>query len=245
MAEFAFKEAGWRSASTIHNGSPYADGLQQAFADTFTGFGGTIAKQEAVQVGDTDFTPLLRDLASDNVDGLYFPVFVAEGALIADQARTIPALRGTQFAGSDALLTPQFIETAGQENAEGMYVSGPDFTSFQKTPSYNAEFLPAYEREFGEESGSAHAAYAFDAATLVFEAIQRVAIRTPDGGLLIPRTGLRDQLFSTTDFPGITGSLTCDRNGDCQSEATFALHEIRGGRFGEPIFRTSLRLEDL
>ena len=43
VANFAFNEAGWQTASTIHDGSPYADGLQQVFADTFSGLGGTIA----------------------------------------------------------------------------------------------------------------------------------------------------------------------------------------------------------
>jgi branched-chain amino acid transport system substrate-binding protein len=242
VANFAFKEAGWKTASTIHDGSPYSDGLQQVFADTFTSLGGTIAKQEAVQVGATSVTPLLSDMAADNLDGLYFPILPAEGALISGQVRSIPGLRSTELAGSDALLTPEFIKAAGKRNTEGMYISGPDFTAFQGTHVYRAEFLPAYERKFGEEPRSAHAAYGFDAATLVFQAIEEVAIETSDGGLLIPRTGLRDQLFATTDFPGISGNLACNQNGDCQPQASFAIFRIHDGDFGSPMFRSSVRL---
>ncbi|MCB0178949.1 MAG: branched-chain amino acid ABC transporter substrate-binding protein, partial [Anaerolineae bacterium] len=42
MAEFVFNELGLTTAATIHDGSPYAEQLQQVFADTFTQLGGTI-----------------------------------------------------------------------------------------------------------------------------------------------------------------------------------------------------------
>jgi branched-chain amino acid transport system substrate-binding protein len=241
VANFTFKEAGWRTASTIHDGSPYSDGLQKAFADTFTSLGGTIAKQEAVQVGATNVTPLLSDMAADDLDGLYFPVFAAEGALISGQARSIPGFRSTELAGSDALLTPEFIEAAGKRNTEGIYISGPDFTPFQEAHSYRAEFLPAYEREFGEEPRSAHAAYGFDAATLLFKAIEGAAIQSPGGGLLIPRTGLRDQLLATNVL-GISGNIACNQYGDCQPQANFAIFRVHDGEFGSPILHTVLQL---
>ncbi|HVM11941.1 MAG TPA: branched-chain amino acid ABC transporter substrate-binding protein, partial [Actinomycetota bacterium] len=79
VADFAYNEAGKRKAATIHDGSPYADGLQQVFADNFTRLGGEITAQQAIQVGETDFGPVLTDIAADQPDFLYFPVFVAEG----------------------------------------------------------------------------------------------------------------------------------------------------------------------
>jgi branched-chain amino acid transport system substrate-binding protein len=242
VAEFVFNEAGWRSASTIHDGSPYADGLQQAFADTFVSLGGTIAREEAIQVGTTEFTPLLSQMAADNIDGLYFPIFPAEGALISAQTRSIPGFRNTELAGSDPLLTPEFIDAAGKGNSEGMYISGPDLMAIEATRLYRAEFLPAYEREFGEQPRSIHAAYGFDAAMLVFKAIEAVAFQGPDGGLRIPRNELRDQLFSTTSFPGVSGNLACNHSGDCQPEASFAIFRIHDGDFGSPVFRRSVRL---
>ncbi len=37
MANFAYNELGVRKAATVHDGSPYAEQLQQVFADTFVG----------------------------------------------------------------------------------------------------------------------------------------------------------------------------------------------------------------
>ena len=242
VANFAFNEAGWQSASTIHDGSPYADGLQQVFADTFSGLGGTIAKQEAVQVGDTDFKPLLTDLAADNIDGLYFPIFVAEGGLITAQARTVPGLGETDLAGSDGMFTPDWIEAAGADNAEGVYISGPDLTAFADPDFYENEFLPAYEEKFGEEPQSVFHAHSFDAFNLIADAIESVGF--DDGGTFkIPRTALKDALFSVADSPGIVGNYTANENGDLLPCATMSVHQVKGGDFGDPIYSEELCLE--
>jgi branched-chain amino acid transport system substrate-binding protein len=242
VANFAFNEAGWQSASTIHDGSPYADGLQQVFADTFSELGGTIARQEAVQVGDTDFKPLLTDLAADNIDGLYFPIFVAEGGLITAQARTVPGLAETDLAGSDGMFTPDWIEAAGADNAEGVFISGPDLTAFADPDFYENEFLPAYQEKFGEEPQSVFHAHSFDAMNLIADAIEEVGF--DDGGtFMIPRTALKDALFAVAERPGIVGNYTADENGDLLPCATMSVQVVEGGDFSSPIYTEELCLE--
>ena len=79
---------------------------------------------------------------------------------------------------------------------------------------------------------------------LLADAIEAIAIEKTNGGLLIPRTALRDRLFATEGFEGLTGILTCNENGDCQQEANVAIHQVRGGRFGEPIRTYTVALDD-
>jgi branched-chain amino acid transport system substrate-binding protein len=244
VAQFASEEQGFQTAVTIHDGSPYADGLQQAFADAFTSvFGGEVLAQEAVQVGDTDFKPLLTEIAQDAPDFLYFPIFVAEGGLITQQARETPGLEDTALAGSDGMFTPDWIEAAGEENAEGVFISGPDLTAFANPEFYEQDFLPAYEEQFGEPTAVFHA-HAFDAVMLLTTAIEEVAVQE-GGTTYIPRTALRDALLNIEDFPGITGNLTCNELGDCQQTATMAIHQVQGGDFGDPIFSQEIQLEDV
>ncbi len=59
VAEWAFNEKGVKTAATIHDGSAYAEALQQVFADEFTALGGEIVAQEAVSKGQTDMSPAL------------------------------------------------------------------------------------------------------------------------------------------------------------------------------------------
>jgi branched-chain amino acid transport system substrate-binding protein len=235
VANFAYNELGVTSAATIHDGSPYADGLQQVFAETFEALGGTITKQEAIQVGDTDFNPVLTDIAADSPEFLYFPIFVAEGGLITQQARTIDGLADTVLAGSDGMFTPDWIQAAGVDNANGVYISGPDLAAFTgDTDFYNNDFLPAYNDRFGEPQSVFHA-HAWDATNMVLTAIDSVSIEDGDT-LYIPRTALKDALFATDGFPGITGTLSCDALGDCQPSATIAVVTVENGEFSEAVY---------
>jgi branched-chain amino acid transport system substrate-binding protein len=42
-----------------------------------------------------------------------------------------------------------------------------------------------------------------------------VAVQNADGSLSIPKGALRDAIYATKDFPGITGTLSCSPSGDC------------------------------
>lgn len=233
MAKFACEELGAASAATIHDGSPYAQQLQQVFADEFTSqCDGKVTMQEAISVGQTDFNSLLSSVATSNdgaaPDLLYYPIFTAEGALITQQARENSALDDTDLAGADGLFNPEFLAGAG-DAAENMYLSGPDLAfsgSF-----YEDTFKPAYTEVSGEDAPiSVFHAHAFDAANMILDAIEAVAIQDADGTLHVPRTALRDQFFETKDYEGITGTLTCDENGDC-ADAKISVSQVQNGEY--------------
>ena len=148
MAEFAYNELGARTAATIHDGSPYAEQLQQVFADVFAEMGGTIMAQEAVNVGDTDMRPVLTSIAVNSPDFLYYPIFIAEGAFITSQAKEVSGLEETDLAGSDGMISPDFLAAAG-DAAEGMYHSGPNL-GFES--ELGMHFLEAHTAKYGEGS---------------------------------------------------------------------------------------------
>jgi len=235
VANFAFNELGVTTAATIHDGSPYAEGLQAVFAEVFVSLGGTITTQEAVQVGQTDFNPVLTAIAAGEPEFLYYPIFVAEGGLITQQARQTPGLEATLFAGSDGMFTPDWIDAAGADNAEGVYISGPDLSALSGDMAFYTEtFIPAYTETYGAPLSVFHA-HAWDATNMILAAIEEVAI-DQDGTLYIPRTALKDALFATSGFGGITGTLTCNENGDCQQSATIAVVTVEGGAFTDTIY---------
>jgi branched-chain amino acid transport system substrate-binding protein len=221
VAQFALEELQAKTMATIHDGSPYAEQLQQVAADAFAAGGGEVTKQEAIQVGDTDFTSVLTDIAADSPDVLYYPIFVAEGALITSQARQVAGLEDTQLIASDGVVSPDFFKGA-KDAAGAMFLSGPDVAV--EGGGYE-EFVGKYEEAYGEAPISAFHAHAYDATNMVLDAIEEVAI-VEDGTMFVPRTALKDALFATSDFEGVTGTLTCDENGDCQPQATIGVNEI-------------------
>ncbi len=228
MAQFVCEVLGLSSAATIDDGSAYADQLAAVFAEEFPAqCDGEITGEEAVSVGDTDFSGVLENIAADSPEFLYFPIFVAEGALITQQARETPGLEDTVLGGADGILTPDWLDAAG-DSAEGAVLSGPDL-SFSGD-FYADEFLPAYTDVSGEDAPiSVFHAHAFDAYNLLADAIEEVAF-TDGGTTYIPRTALRDAFFATSGVEGITGTLTCDENGDC-ADAKISVSEVQGGEF--------------
>jgi branched-chain amino acid transport system substrate-binding protein len=50
---------------------------------------------------------------------------------------------------------------------------------------------------------------------MIKAAIEKVAVQNADGSLSIGRQALRDALYATKDFKGLTGNLTCTPTGDC------------------------------
>ncbi|OQY22593.1 MAG: branched-chain amino acid ABC transporter substrate-binding protein [Chloroflexi bacterium] len=226
MATFVYNELGLRTAATIHDGSPYADQLQQVFADSFVELGGTITAQEAVNTGDTDMRPILTTIAADSPELLYYPIFIAEGGFISVQAQEIAGLENTVLAVADGCMSPDFIEAAG-DASEGMYASGPDL-SFENDLAVH--FMEVHREQYGGDPTSVFYAHAYDGTNMLFAAIEKVATQDEDGTLHVGRKAMNDAVFATSNFEGITGVLTCNEYGDC-ADPKIAVNKITGGEY--------------
>jgi branched-chain amino acid transport system substrate-binding protein len=227
-AQFAYNELGARKVATIHDGSPYAEQLQGLFAEEFKRLGGEVVAQEAVNVGDTDMRPVLTTIAALEPDIIYAPIFPAEGAFIAVQRADV-GLGDVPMMGADGLWATTFSEAAG-DAAVGVYVSGGGASG----PEYDA-FREKYLAAYGEEPPAPFNAHSYDAMTMILAAIEKVGVEGEDGTLTIDRGALREALYATADFDGLTGTLTCDENGDC-GIANVVVAEFKGGSLPEIIW---------
>ncbi|MEW6232164.1 MAG: branched-chain amino acid ABC transporter substrate-binding protein [Chloroflexota bacterium] len=210
-ADFAYKQLKVTKAATIHDGSPYAEALQAVFAETFKKLGGTITSQEAVAPTDTDMRPVLTKIAAGKPEFLYYPIFIAAGGHVTRQAAQVAGMEKVILMGADGMFSPDFYKAAG-DAAVGMYHSSPDFSAF--AAGYK-DFLDKHQKKYGEKPLAPFHAHAYDATMMIFAAIEKVAKKGPDGTLYIGRQALRDALFATKDFKGLTGNLTCNPYGDC------------------------------
>jgi len=210
-AEFAFKQLKIKKAATIHDGSVYAEQLQGVFAETFKKLGGTITAQEAVAPTDTDMRPVLTKIATGKPEFIYLPIFIAAGGHITRQAKEVSGLEKTYLMGADGMFSPDFYKAAG-EPAVGIFHSSPDFSAFGA--AYKT-FLEKHQKKYGEKPIAPFHAHGYDAALMIFAAIEKVAKKAPDGMLHIGRKALRDALYVTKNLKGLTGNITCDKYGDC------------------------------
>jgi branched-chain amino acid transport system substrate-binding protein len=220
-AEYAIKQLKLKKAATVHDGSPYAEQLQAVFAENFKKLGGTITSQEAVAPTDTDMRPVLTKIATGKPDIIYFPIFIAAGGHIARQAKEVKGLEKTKLMSADGTFSPDFIKAAG-DTAVGMYHSSPDFSAFGA--GYKT-FLEKHQKKYGEKPIAPFHAHGYDAAMIVLAAIEKVAKTAPDGTLHIGRQQLRDALYATKNFKGLTGNLTCTETGDC-ADPMIAIYQM-------------------
>ncbi len=227
VADFAFNKLGAKTAATIHDESPYADGLAAVFRDVFQKRGGKVIAtgNQAIQSSDKDFKPVLNTIAQGKPDFLYTPDFVPACAIMAKQARAIPALDSTKIMSSDGCEDPQYLKVGGHD-VFGTWMSAPDVTAQESTNAfYGQQFLPAYQQQFGTRPLSVFNAHAYDAAQIIFTAIKAAATNN-NGTLTIPRTALKDALYKTSDYKGLSGTLTCTPLGDCATAVSIAVYKV-------------------
>jgi branched-chain amino acid transport system substrate-binding protein len=227
MASYAFNELGLQSAAAIHDGDPYTEGLANAFAQSFEDLGGTVVEFTAVNKGDTDMRPVLTSVAAAGPpEFLYYPVFTAECAFLTKQAKEVAGLENTQLSAADGCISDAAAEAIG-EPGEGMLFSGPDI-SFSGT-EYEV-FKVSYKNKYGTDTLSVFHAHAYDATNMLFDCIEQVADTQEDGTTHIGRQALRDCLYDTSGFSGLTGTLNCDQYGDC-ADPKISVSELQGGEY--------------
>ena len=227
-AQFAWEKLGVKKAATIHDGSLYAEQLQKVFAEKFIELGGEITAQEAVAPDQTDMSGVLTSIAAGAPELIYHPIFIGAGVQLIIQGRETPGLENTYQMGADGMFSPDVMEGAG-DAVEGFFVSSPDTSKFG--PDYEAKFKPAYVAKFGSEPVSIFHAHAYDAMNMVLACVGQVAQGDKEGGdMLIGRQALRDCMYATTDYQGLTGNLTCTPTGDC-ADPKIAVYEYHTGEY--------------
>jgi branched-chain amino acid transport system substrate-binding protein len=218
MANFVYNELGLTTAAAIHDGDPYTEGLASAFTNAFESLGGTVTGFTGVAKEDTDMVPVLTEIAAGAPEALFFPIFQPAGDFVADQASGVSGLEDTVLLAADGLLVDGFLEL---EQSEGMYMSGPD-TRFgtntnESTGKTAEEILATYESTYGEAPTAAFWGHAYDATTLLLDAISAAA--TMDGdSLVIDRAMVREYLNGVSGYSGVIGTINCDGFGDCGSQ---------------------------
>lgn len=225
MAEFACEELGVKSAATVQDGGGYAEALEEAFTSAFEdACNGEVTERATLET--SGIATALDRIATSNEGAspelLYHPLATDQG-----MALTRRALRATGL-GDTLVAAPQVGQdgTATPELFNGTYVSAPILTPVGDF--YEAVFLEEYRNVSAtEEPIAAFHGQAFDAANLLLDAVEAVAIDEA-GTLYIPRTALRDHVLATEGYQGMSGTFTCRSSGDCGT-ASVAVSLVDGG----------------
>ena len=202
MASFAANTLKAQKAAILFDfNSPYGRGLTEYFELSFAKLGGQIVNKQTYTQGDADFKGQLSTIRAAEPDVIYIPGYYGDVALIAKQARLIGLTQ--PLLGGDGWDAPELWPTGG-DALNGSYIS-THYSSDDPSPGIQM-FVEGYKQRYGQMLPDAHAALAYDASKLLFDAIMRAG--TTESGKL------REALAQTRDFQGVTGVINMgpDRN---------------------------------
>ena len=208
-ADFAFKALDVKKAATINDGDNFTLELTKEFERNYTELGGEIVKSIGINKGDKDMKPALEALAYSKPGLIYFPLFEPEAVCVIEQARDIAGLENIILIGSGGANSETFLNSVG-DSGMGFYLTATDSISSKQKDKLYLD----YESKYGEKPIHFSLPYVYDAASLLFAAIESAAIKKADGTLHIGRAALRKALYGTDGYQGISGRLTCDKFGD-------------------------------
>lgn len=198
MANFAANTLKAQKAAVIFDfNSPYGRGLTSFFAQSFAKFGGRIVSEQSYTQGDADFKGQLSSIRSAEPDVIYIPGYYGDVALIAKQARMIGLTQ--PLLGADGWDAPELWQLGG-DALNGSYIS-THYSLDDPSPAIQ-RFVELYKQRYGNLLPDAHAALAYDAARLLFDAMTRAG--TTESGKL------REALAQTKNFAGVTGVISMD-----------------------------------
>ena len=188
-----------KRVAIIHDQTDYGTPLAEVVRDTFCEEGTEPILFEGINVGDTDFSPIVNEIMEKVPDLVYFALTEIESSIITKQLRS----RGvtSYFLGTDGGRASKFLPLAG-EDAEGAY---------QTYAGVDPEYIPdarSFVEEFQSVEGQVpvYGAEVFDATNILIRALSEVG--SLDRGSIL-------KMISDTDvFDGITGSIRFHPSGE-------------------------------
>lgn len=212
-AEYLYNKLGFRKIVVMHDGGAYGQGLADVVRSEFTALGGEVVGYEGVTPGEQDYTSVLSALASKNPEAVYFGGYVAEGYVIANQMKQT-GLENAVFFGCDGTFGAEFIEKAGA-NAEGAYSASVIPPESEAKVKFDSDYLAAFGVPAGSLSPYTWSGY--DAAAALIAMVKEVAVKGADGNLYVPRGALVNAVRTMSGFTSITGDITCNEVGECNT----------------------------
>lgn len=184
-----------------------------------TGSPVSVVTTESFEQGVREMRTQVLKIKEENPEGIYFVGFPEAAVVFA---------KGYSEAG---LSVPVFA-TSGFEDPQvprdsGTVLDGTVYTKPQSASPRVEAFRTAYQQLYGQEPGVVSDT-AYDATMLILNAIAESDARGESRG-----EALRDALLEVRDYPGASGTLSFDENGDVVKPiALFTLKEGKYEPFG-------------
>ena len=224
-AAYLYNKLSVKSLAIMHDGQSYGQGLAQVVKDQFTALGGTVVAFTAITPGQSDYSAPLADIASKKPQALFYGGYTAEAVVVVNQMKAA-GLTGVTFFGDDGTFGQDFLDRTAA-NGEGAYSTSLIPPASDAKAKFDAAYLAAYGQPAGKLSPYSWTAY--DSVAVLVKAIESVAV-VSGGKLYIPRAALVAAVRGTSNYMGLSGTITCDATGECSASGP-VFNMDKGGKW--------------
>lgn len=216
-AEFVAQKLGKKRVAILYAAQdPYSSGLASSFRQAIVRMGATIVADKGFQKSEKNFRTYLSQLMDERPEMIFAPIYYTDMVPIAQQAKDA-GIPGSLFVGGDGWDSEDLLKGAGAE-LDGAYFTNhyaPD------VPWENSKrFVAAFKAHYGREPSSL-AAQGYDAAKLLYDAMDRAPTLAPDD--------IRAAIAGTKNFSGATGTISMDR--ERNADKPLVVVKIKDGAF--------------
>lgn len=212
-AKFIKESLGAKTMFIVDDKTTYSQGLADGVSKAAQALGIKVLKHEHVNQGDKDFAAVLTMAKSVNADVFYMSLQgYSPAALMTLQAKRIGMK--SQIVTQDAVFQPKYMEVA-KDAAEGAFLTY-GYTD-PTTPEYKA-FEERYVPKYGKIA--AYATYAYDAATVLLNAIKASGSTEP--------AKIKAELMKM-DVQGVAKRIKFNEKGD--SGSSYIAFKVVDGKF--------------
>ncbi len=217
MSKFALNSLKIKRVAVLQDvKNAYSTGLADFFIKQFKEMGGEIIEVQSYSAGDKDFKAQLTAIKSKNPEGIFIPGYYTDVGLIAIQAREIGITQ--PLFGSDGWESEKLTEGKAKDALEGCFFS-THVSSEDPSPQIQ-NFIKKYKEKYNMMP-DAMSFLAYDAGMIMFDAIKRAGSIEADK--------IRDALAKTTNFTGVTGTISINEQRNAIKPAVIL--EIKDGKF--------------
>lgn len=190
---------GYKRWVVIHDTTDYGKGHNKYFSQFLANSGGQIVGTFGVTADQQDFTAELTKVKELKPEVVYFGGLTPIGIRIRSQMDKL-GIKAV-FEGTSGIKSAAYHDGLGKDLAEGS-LSFIEGAPWEKLPG-GLNFIAKYNQAKYNEPPEAYGPFAFSAATLIMDAIEKVG---PD------RKKVRATLNATKDADTIIGKVTFDGN---------------------------------
>lgn len=207
---------GLQKMAIVYEQTDYAHPIAEKLKEEFSRLDGSIPIYEGYAPGVTDFRTILTKVKAEQVDALYLSAQSPDAALNFMKQVGEMGIKAQLFGNETAGIQANILQIP--DLYEGFILALPDFD----TENLNTKaFIERYNKKFGtrELPYGVWTAESYDAVFIIADAVAENSLDVEK---------IKQYLYNVKDYPGVSGKITIDQNGDGIRE--YSLKIVRNGK---------------